>query len=190
MKPQPWMLLAALAAPLLPLSAWVALDTYAAYHSPFRSTRPEPVTPRMQAYLDLAETARRRAEEEARRAELLASLDTEKMVGLGQEIVHGRGLCFNCHSIGGAGGGTQGPDLLDIGARAGSRVEGLSDVEYLAQSLYQPEAVVVDGFAASMTPANEPPIGLGDDEILWVVAYLQSLGGTPTVEPGARIELP
>jgi len=28
---------------------------------------------------------------------------------------------------------------------------------------------------------NRPPIGLTDQEILTVIAYLQSLGGTPTV---------
>jgi hypothetical protein len=32
-----------------------------------------------------------------------------------------------------------------------------------------------------MPPVNKPPIGLTDQEILCVIAYLQSLGGTPTV---------
>ena len=32
-----------------------------------------------------------------------------------------------------------------------------------------------------MPPINKPPIGLTDKEILCVIAYLQSLGGTPTV---------
>ena len=32
-----------------------------------------------------------------------------------------------------------------------------------------------------MPPINKPPIGLTDQEILCVIAYLQSLGGTPTV---------
>jgi hypothetical protein len=32
-----------------------------------------------------------------------------------------------------------------------------------------------------MPPVNKPPIGLTDNEILCVIAYLQSLGGTPTV---------
>ena len=32
-----------------------------------------------------------------------------------------------------------------------------------------------------MPPINQPPIGLSDKEILCVIAYLQSLGGTPTV---------
>jgi hypothetical protein len=32
-----------------------------------------------------------------------------------------------------------------------------------------------------MPAINKPPIGLTDEEILCVIAYLQSLGGTPTV---------
>ena len=32
-----------------------------------------------------------------------------------------------------------------------------------------------------MPPVNKPPIGLTDQEILCVIAYLQTLGGTPTV---------
>jgi hypothetical protein len=32
-----------------------------------------------------------------------------------------------------------------------------------------------------MPPVNQPPIGLTDQEILCVIATLQSLGGTPTV---------
>ena len=32
-----------------------------------------------------------------------------------------------------------------------------------------------------MPTINKPPIGLTDQEILCVIAYLQTLGGTPTV---------
>jgi hypothetical protein len=32
-----------------------------------------------------------------------------------------------------------------------------------------------------MPPINKPPIGLTDPEILCVIAYLQTLGGAPTV---------
>ncbi len=136
----------------------------------------------------LARLATQRAEREeaARaRAELLANLTGDSMVEMGREIVHGgRGFCFNCHSIGGEGGGTQGPNLEGVGARAATRVPGLSAAQYLAQSLYEPSAYVVDGFAPSMPAATEPPIAIDDLEILTVIAYLQTLGGTRTVEPG------
>lgn len=182
-----WALAAAgLGAPLAAAGIFTALQLGLAYHSPFYSPAPPPPTPRQQAYLDLAEAARQKAEAEAARAELLASLTTEKMVGLGEEIVHGKGLCLNCHTIG-AEGGTQGPVLDGVGERAGSRVDGMSDVDYLAQSLYEPETFIVEGFAPAMIPANKAPVGLSDDEIVWVIAYLQSLGGTPTVTPETRL---
>ena len=47
--------------------------------------------------------------------------------------------------------------------------------------MYEPDSYVVEGFNPGMPVINEPPIGLTDQEILVVIAYLQSLGGTPTV---------
>lgn len=166
--------------------ALVALDRAASYRSPLYGARAVE-TPRSRALRDLeAWTAKKKAEE-ARIAELMRTLDTPKMIELGREIVHGRGLCFNCHHVGSQGRGSVGPDLEDVGARAATRVPGMSDLDYLAQSLYQPSSFVVPGFPESMTPANQPPIGLTDLEISMVVAYLQSLGGTPTVTPNTTL---
>ncbi|HVS16130.1 MAG TPA: cytochrome c [Thermoanaerobaculia bacterium] len=164
--------------------AGVALmaDRHLSFRPPFY--QPEaPPTPRQRALADLEQERREREEAERRRAELLANLDTASMVELGREIVHGRGLCFNCHQIDGEGRGKQGPNLAGVGERAAGRVPGLSDVEYLTQSLYQPDAFVVPGYAAGMVPVDRAPIGLDDLEVLMVVAYLQSLGGEPTVSP-------
>ena len=51
----------------------------------------------------------------------------------------------------------------------------------MAQSLYEPDSYIVEGFNPGMPAINRPPIGLTDQEILCVIAYLQSLGGTPSV---------
>jgi hypothetical protein len=102
------------------------------------------------------------------------------MVKIGGELMVGKGLCLTCHTIG-KSGALRFPDLDGIGGRAGSRVAGLSDVEYIAQSLYEPDAYIVEGFNPGMPVINKPPIGLTDQEILCVIAYLQTLGGTPTV---------
>src|SRR5687767_9241630 len=102
------------------------------------------------------------------------------MVKVGREIMEGKGICLTCHTIG-KSGALRFPDLAGIGAKAATRVPGLSDVEYLAQSMYEPAAFVVPGFPPAMPPINQPPIGLTDQEILCVIAALQSLGGTPTV---------
>src|SRR5918996_5355221 len=107
-------------------------------------------------------------------------LSTADMVKIGREIMEGKGICLTCHTIG-KSGALRFPDLAGIGANAKNRVPGLSDVEYLAQSMYEPMAFVVQGFPPAMPPVNQPPIGLTDQEILSVIAALQSLGGTPTV---------
>jgi hypothetical protein len=107
-------------------------------------------------------------------------MSTADMVKVGQEIMAGKGICLTCHTVGKTGA-LRFPDLAGIGGKAGSRVPGLNDVEYLAQSMYEPTAFVVPGFPPAMPPVNQPPIGLTDQEILCVIAALQTLGGTPTV---------
>ena len=111
---------------------------------------------------------------------LAADMTTADMVEVGREIMEGKGLCLTCHTIGQTGA-LRFPDLEGIGGRAASRVPGLSDIEYLAQSLYEPDSYIVEGFNPGMPAINKPPIGLTDQEILTVIAYLQTLGGTPTV---------
>jgi len=109
-----------------------------------------------------------------------SEMTTADLVKVGREIMAGKGICLTCHTIGKTGA-LRFPDLGGIGAQAKNRVPGLSDVEYLAQSMYEPTAFVVPGFPPAMPPVNQPPIGLTDQEILSVIAALQSLGGTPTV---------
>ena len=111
---------------------------------------------------------------------LRSDLTTADMVQVGRQIMEGKGLCFTCHTIGKTGA-LRFPDLAGVDVRAKSRVAGLSDVEYFAQSMYEPNAFIVPGFNPGMPTINQPPVGLTDQEILCVIAYLQSLGGTPTV---------
>jgi Cytochrome c len=111
---------------------------------------------------------------------LKTDMTTADMVQVGREIMEGKGLCLTCHTIG-KSGALRFPDLDGIAARAESRIPGLNDVEYLAQSMYEPDSYIVEGFNPGMPAINKPPIGLTDQEILCVIAYLQSLGGTPTV---------
>jgi hypothetical protein len=109
-----------------------------------------------------------------------ADLTTPEMVEIGRGIAEGKGLCRTCHTIG-QSGALRFPDLAGVAGRAAERVQGLSALEYFAQSLYEPDSFVVPGFNPGMPVINRPPIGLTDQEILCVIAYLESLGGTPTV---------
>ena len=111
---------------------------------------------------------------------LRTDMTTADMVTVGAEIMAGKGLCLTCHTIG-KSGALRFPDLDGVAARAQSRVPGLSELDYLAQSMYEPDVYIVEGFNPGMPAINKPPIGLTDQEILTVLAYLQTLGGTPTV---------
>jgi mono/diheme cytochrome c family protein len=111
---------------------------------------------------------------------LEGNASTADMVKVGRGIMEGKGLCLTCHTIGKTGA-LRFPDLAGVDVRAKSRVPGMSDVDYFAQSLYEPTAYVVEGFPPAMPPMNQPPFSLTDQEILCVIAYLQTLGGTPTV---------
>ena len=78
--------------------------------------------------------------------------------------------CSACHSTG--DDKIIGPGLAGIGDRAGSRVDGLNADEYLAQSLREPDAFIVDGFTPGLMPNWEK---LGDDSIDALVTYLKTL---------------
>jgi hypothetical protein len=109
-----------------------------------------------------------------------ADLTTADMVKIGSEIMAGKGLCSTCHTIG-KSGALRFPDLDGVAGRAETRIPGMSQIDYFAQSLYEPDSYIVPGFNPGMPVINKPPIGLTDQEILCVIAYLQTLGGTATV---------
>ena len=104
----------------------------------------------------------------------------EQLAELGQFIAEGKGLCRTCHTVGNAGS-ARFPDLAGIAETAATRVEGLGALQYLAQSIYQPNEYIVPGYDSGMPCASQPPVALSDAEIITLIAYLQSLGGTPTV---------
>ena len=107
---------------------------------------------------------------------ITADMTSEDLVAVGEELAGGKGNCLTCHN-----NTARYPDLDGIGTRAGTRIEGLSDIEYMAQSLFDPDTFLVPGYASGMPVINRPPIDLSDDEIRAVIAWLQSRGGTPTI---------
>ncbi|MEM7351435.1 MAG: cytochrome c [Acidobacteriota bacterium] len=120
--------------------------------------------------------------------EIASDVSTAEMVEIGQEIYLGKGICSTCHTIGKTGA-LRFPDLDGIAARAGERrrAEGYTAVDYLAESLYEPDIFLVEGFNPGMPAIGKPPIGLTDQEILAVIAYLQTLGGTATVTMDTKL---
>lgn len=117
---------------------------------------------------------------------LKKEMSSDELVKAGKEIAEGKGLCSTCHTVG-KSGALRFPDLDGIGARAASRRPGHSDVDYLAESIYDPNIFIVPGFNPGMPVINKPPIGLSDQEILAVIAYLQSLGGKVSVTMESKV---
>lgn len=120
--------------------------------------------------------------------EISAALTPPELAEIGQTIVRQRG-CLACHTIepgAGVKGGGRGPNLAGIAARRAQGVKGGPGdlVGYLAQSLYEPGAFLVEGFANIMPPSMSAPANLGYEEAVAVIAYLQSLGKTPMVKVG------
>ena len=104
-------------------------------------------------------------------AEILirADLTTPEMVEIGRDITTSKGLCRTCHTIGQTGA-LRFPDLEGVDVRAMTRVPGLTDIEYFAQTLYEPDRFIVPGFNPGMPTINRPQIGLTDQEILCVIS--------------------
>ncbi len=90
--------------------------------------------------------------------------------------------CIGCHVIPNIPGamGAVGPNLSEIGAVAATRVEGLSAVEYLHQSILEPNAFIAPECPSGPCLPGLMLQNLGDiltpEEIDMVVAYLATLG--------------
>lgn len=101
----------------------------------------------------------------------------EQLVRAGRAITEGKGSCLVCHSLQ-LDSTARAPSWEGLGVRAATRKAGRSAAEYLLESLYDPDAFVVEGYpSGQMKPVNRNPIGLTDDEILAVSSYLLNLGG-------------
>ena len=120
----------------------------------------------------------------------LALIKTKNdLVQIGQKIFFGKGQCALCHSIG-PSETARCPNLEGVGAKL-SR-------EFIYESLTKPQAYTymqyefspAKPFAAKMPAINKPPIGLNENELLAVIAFLQSQGGPEyvTVEPSEIVQ--
>lgn len=117
--------------------------------------------------------------------EISAGTDVDTLVSMGKTLLKSKGGCLLCHKIT-EQGNMRAPDLRGVGARAASRIPGMSAEAYLTESLVDPAAYVVKEFAAAggltiMPVATQPPADLSPTELKALVAYLQSLGGEVTV---------
>ncbi len=108
--------------------------------------------------------------------EIILTEDTtpEELAAIGAEVYAGVGGCTACHGL-----GTRAPDLVGVvGGTCTTRVEGQSCKDYLWESLVNPTAYIVEGFAPIMLDQSRTL----DGAQLWtLVAFLESQGGEVTV---------
>lgn len=117
-----------------------------------------------------------------------SSRSPEELIKAGKAIAEGKGGCLVCHSIE-EDPKARGPKWEGLGARAATRKPGMSAAEYFVESLYDPDAFIVEGFSGhQMKPVHKSPIGLTDDEILALCCHLLSLGGKVDSETISAIE--
>jgi cytochrome c peroxidase len=81
--------------------------------------------------------------------------------------------CISCHSLN-LQIQTVGPSLSGLGLRAGKLVTNMSATEYIKQSIINPDAYIVSGYAPATMFAHYKT-ELTDIEINSLVAFLQSL---------------
>jgi mono/diheme cytochrome c family protein len=108
-----------------------------------------------------------------------ASLTSATVAAAAPDVERGRMLfhvkgCITCHRKAGEPRGNigdVGPDLTGLAQRAADRRAGVTAVAYVRESLRTPSAFLVPGYNERM-----PDLGLGDDEISALTAFLL---GTP-----------
>ncbi|MEK6220843.1 MAG: cytochrome c [Chloroflexota bacterium] len=82
--------------------------------------------------------------------------------------------CTACHSVEGLSTASVGPSLNGIATRAATRVDGLSAEEYLVQSILEPGAYVVEGFADGIMPPNFGDL-IAEEGVQNLLAFLLTL---------------
>jgi cytochrome c oxidase subunit 2 len=98
----------------------------------------------------------------------------------GRELAQTRG-CAGCHSVDGSP--AAGPTWKGLYGRTETLADGTSvtvDEAYLKESLLEPGAKVVKGYAAIM-----PKTSLSGDEVAALIAYIKSMGAAPPREGSA-----
>jgi putative heme-binding domain-containing protein len=115
--------------------------------------------------------------------EQIIGASPEELVAAGKRIfMSDRAQCLTCHSLG-EDPKARCPNQEGLGDRASNQKPGISGAEYLVESVYNPNAFIVSGYPKNqMQPVNKPPIALSHDEILAVITYLNTLGGTTDMD--------
>jgi len=115
----------------------------------------------------------------------------------GEALFWGDGTCHTCHAVGERGNMKRGPNLgsssagSDIGERAEERAkeraealgEPFTGTDYLVEAIANPSAYIVKGFPDKLMPlVFTGQVDLEAEDVMSLVAYLQTLGGDANVQ--------
>lgn len=111
----------------------------------------------------------------AQKKEAKAGATMDPVAAKGQKLAADRG-CLGCHSVDGAAG--MGPTWKGLYGKTEKLSDGsnvVADDNYLKESILNPNAKVVDGFAPAM-----PPYDMNAEEVAAIIAYTKYLSGAGT----------
>lgn len=109
----------------------------------------------------------------------------------GEALFFERAVCFTCHRVGERGNMIVGPNL-GIGdgmeeplvARARRRRPELSPIEYVIESMLDPDAIVVPSYApGTMKSIDDLPLDLDDRELVQIAAFVAMQGAPEPLTP-------
>jgi len=114
----------------------------------------------------------------------------------GHDLFFGKAMCSTCHSVDREGTMIVGPNLgvgegttEPVARRVTSRGVQLDPAIYIIQSILDPDAVVVPGYARGvMKSPDDIPVALSDDEFVDLAAFILTIRATEPLDP-AQLEL-
>jgi cytochrome c2 len=113
------------------------------------------------------------------------TIDVSALADRGHDLFFGpAGCAAACHKVGAEGDKVIGPNLgvgegqdQPVIVRALSRRPRLRPIEYIVESIIDPDAVVTPGYVSGvMKPPDLPPISLCDDDLVAVATFLAMTG--------------
>ncbi|MCP4868617.1 MAG: cytochrome c [Proteobacteria bacterium] len=99
-----------------------------------------------------------------------AAVDADPLVTAGKALFASK-TCFGCHSTDGSR--LVGPSFKGLSGKEEKLADGSTvtvDDAYLAESIVDPNAKVVEGYPPAM-----PPVPMSDEDVAALVAYINSL---------------
>jgi mono/diheme cytochrome c family protein len=118
----------------------------------------------------------------------------KKLKAAGEALFFGKAGCATCHKVGDRGDKVRGPNLgvgddqQELLVKRARRADH-PGVRYVVESIIDPDAFVVAGYARGVMPRVDlPPMSLGDDDVLALAIYLATVGPGASPASAAMVD--